>query len=92
MGSGEDHSGGRGMRRRAALGALGLAGGHFWPGRPMAQEGGATSAWPSRQLRLVIPFAPGGAADGSARSVADLLSRRLNQTVAVLQGSTRRTQ
>ncbi|MFC7541282.1 Bug family tripartite tricarboxylate transporter substrate binding protein [Siccirubricoccus deserti] len=45
----------------------------------MAQEG--AGAWPSRQLRLVIPFAPGGAADGSARSLADLLFRRLNQTV-----------
>jgi tripartite-type tricarboxylate transporter receptor subunit TctC len=79
MGSGEDHVSGRGLRRRSVLGALGLAGGLSRVGRVMAQEGAV--AWPSRQLRLVIPFAPGGAADGSARSLADLLSRRLNQTV-----------
>lgn len=40
-------------------------------------------AWPSKPIRLVIGFAPGGAADYVARTIAEPLGRQLGQTVAV---------
>src|SRR5690606_17910257 len=41
------------------------------------------SEYPSRPIRLVIGYAPGGAADVMARVIADALSRRLGQPVTV---------
>ncbi len=38
-------------------------------------------AWPSRPLRLVIPYGPGGAGDALARQTAAALSRALPQPV-----------
>ena len=43
----------------------------------------AQTAWPNKPIRLVIGFAPGGAADFVARSIADPLGRTLGQTVVV---------
>jgi tripartite-type tricarboxylate transporter receptor subunit TctC len=40
-------------------------------------------AWPTKPIRLIIGFPPGGGADGVARPVAEALSRELGQPVIV---------
>jgi tripartite-type tricarboxylate transporter receptor subunit TctC len=43
----------------------------------------AQDAFPSRPIRLVVPFTPGGVTDSSGRLIADYLGRRLGQQVIV---------
>jgi len=45
--------------------------------------GALAQAWPAKPIRLVIGFAPGGAADYVARTIADPLGRLLGQSVVV---------
>jgi tripartite-type tricarboxylate transporter receptor subunit TctC len=40
-------------------------------------------AWPSRPIKLVAPFAPGGGSDFTSRLIAEKLSVRLGQTMIV---------
>ena len=39
--------------------------------------------WPSRPIKLVAPFAPGGGSDFTSRLIAEKLSARLGQTMIV---------
>ncbi|MDM0015609.1 tripartite tricarboxylate transporter substrate binding protein [Variovorax sp. J22P168] len=65
-------------RRRflQAGGALGLAG--LLPGLATAQ-----GTWPTKSVRFVVPFAPGGSSEIVARSTAAELSNTLGQSVFV---------
>jgi tripartite-type tricarboxylate transporter receptor subunit TctC len=40
-------------------------------------------AWPDRSIRLIVPFAPGGGTDTTARIVAQGMTERLGQSVVV---------
>ena len=66
------------LNRRHALGLVaapllvGLTGTSF-----------AQKAWPSKTIRLVVPFPPGGPTDTASRIVAQDLSERLKNTVIV---------
>jgi tripartite-type tricarboxylate transporter receptor subunit TctC len=57
--------------------ALVFAIGALDTGRVDAQE------YPSRPVRVVVPFSPGGAVDGPMRLIAQQLSKRLGQSVFV---------
>ena len=43
----------------------------------------AQDNWPQRQIRIVVPFAPGGIADTSSRAISEKLGARLGQPVVV---------
>lgn len=64
------------ITRRAALAAA------LVPGLP--RPGVAQPAWPQRPVRLVIPFAPGGAADTLARSIAQHIAPHLHGQTLVI--------
>ena len=66
------------ISRRLAL-QSGLAGAASLAGLPASAE----AAWPSRSVRLVVPFAPGGSSEIVARTAAVELSKTLGQAVYV---------
>jgi tripartite-type tricarboxylate transporter receptor subunit TctC len=43
----------------------------------------AQSEYPSRSIRVIVPFSPGGAVDGPMRAIAEQLGRRLKQQVII---------
>lgn len=64
--------------RRAALACL--AAGLATAAAPVAF---ASDAWPTRTVRIIVPFAPGGGADSSARVLGELIAPQLGQSVIV---------
>ncbi|MDR0227161.1 MAG: tripartite tricarboxylate transporter substrate binding protein [Burkholderiaceae bacterium] len=72
--------------RRRWLGALlallpGLGAGMAAFAQPAAES--AIAAWPARPVRVVVAFAPAGAADILARSLGEVLQRELRQPFVV---------
>ena len=46
-------------------------------------RGVSAETWPARPIKFIVPFAPGGGTDFTARLVAEKMSARLGQTVLV---------
>ncbi len=65
-------------RRALALGALGGA-----LGMAVAMPARAQPAWPTRPVRVVVPFPPGGSTDVLARRLAERMTPALGQPVLV---------
>ena len=61
----------------------------FWPvllvfaALPAPIDGFAQTDWPSRPIKLVVPYPPGGNSDNVGRLVAERLGANLNATVIV---------
>jgi tripartite-type tricarboxylate transporter receptor subunit TctC len=70
------------MNRRTTWALLGAAGAAALvpAGRADAQPG---APWPSRPIRLISPYPPGGSNDRVARMLAEPLTRALGQPVVV---------
>ncbi|OGA02400.1 MAG: receptor [Betaproteobacteria bacterium RIFCSPLOWO2_02_FULL_62_17] len=49
----------------------------------MIPAAGLAQSYPSKPIRLLVPFAPGGAADITARTMNEPLTRALGQTVII---------
>ena len=77
---GRASAGRAGTNRRKVLG--GLAGGTLATLLPGRRSFG-TAAYPDRPIRIVVPFAPGGAVDMIARLAAKYLTDELSQRVYV---------
>ncbi len=64
------------VRTLTAVAAIGLT-------ASMAHAQGGAPAWPTKNIRYIVPFSPGGVSDGVARLMAEQLSARLGQSVIV---------
>ncbi|TMJ33253.1 MAG: tripartite tricarboxylate transporter substrate binding protein, partial [Alphaproteobacteria bacterium] len=61
-------------RRTALLGALAA---------PLAARRAAAADYPTRPIRLIVPYAPGGGADAVARIIAKLAGDSMGQSIVV---------
>jgi tripartite-type tricarboxylate transporter receptor subunit TctC len=64
-------------RRQWLMAGTAAASGLWFPGA------NAQAAWPSKPLRLVVPFAPGGSSEIVARAVAGEMAKTMGQNVFV---------
>ncbi len=58
-------------------GLLAASGATLLPAAARAED------WPARPIRLVVPFAAGGAADSAARAITPVMAQKLGQTIVV---------
>jgi tripartite-type tricarboxylate transporter receptor subunit TctC len=70
-------------RRRAALRLISLAPVIALSGAPALAQTPAADAYPSKPVRLIVPFPPGGPADVLGRAIAQRLSEKWHQPVVV---------
>jgi len=77
MPTASQHSSRRALVLAAAAWALAL------PGLSHAQGQAQAQAWPTKPIRMVVPFPPGGGTDVSARIISERLSARLGQPVII---------
>ncbi|WP_439598510.1 Bug family tripartite tricarboxylate transporter substrate binding protein [Falsiroseomonas sp.] len=61
--------------RRALLAAA--------PALALASQARAQAAWPQRSIRMIVPFAAGGAADSAARVITPHMGQKLGQNFVV---------
>jgi tripartite-type tricarboxylate transporter receptor subunit TctC len=67
------------LSRRSVLGVLtASATSSSWP-----TLAGAQAQWPTRPVTMIVPFAPGGAGNGSVRILAELVAPRLGQPLVI---------
>lgn len=50
---------------------------------PLLPQAARAQAWPSRPIRVIVPFGAGGVADLTMRTVAQHLPARLGQPVVI---------
>src|SRR5260370_4500210 len=62
------------MKRRSVLAAAGIA---------VISRSGRAQAYPDRPIRVVVPYAPGGATDTGARALGERLEKLLGQPIVV---------
>jgi tripartite-type tricarboxylate transporter receptor subunit TctC len=70
------------LHRRAALG-LGLGLAFSAALSPLAAGSGRAADYPAKPIKLVVPYAPGGGADGVARIVARRVSETIGQPIVI---------
>ncbi|WP_353172359.1 Bug family tripartite tricarboxylate transporter substrate binding protein [Paracandidimonas soli] len=73
---------GSSLRRRALLGGMAGLTAAFALGAPAASQAQETD-WPTKPIRLVVPFPPGGSTDAVGRMLGNLLAERLGQSVII---------
>ena len=68
---------------RRGLAAAALAAPMAARAQGSGQSGGQTGAWPSRAVRIIVPFPPGGSNDAVARPLAEHFQGRFGQPFVV---------